>query len=122
MLTTCLDNVVVQGDDTAAASGLGCADHGAAADLGDLLDDEGGSAVQVEMREYMRRGTLDHVLTQPVDSQVLVSLRHIGMANLADPVLGLVLAAVGVGLSGRGVGVGAIASFVLLLAAALVLL
>ncbi len=31
------------------------------------------------MREYVRRGTLDHVLTQPVDSQVLVSLRHVDM-------------------------------------------
>lgn len=74
------------------------------------------------MREYVRRGTLDHVLTQPVDSQVLVSLRHVGLANLADPGIGLVLAGVGVAMSGRGVSVGAIASFVLLLAAALVLL
>jgi len=74
------------------------------------------------MREYVRRGTLDHVLTQPVDSQVLVSLRQVGLANLADPVLGLALAGVGVALSGRGVSVGAIASFTLLLAAALVLL
>lgn len=75
-----------------------------------------------QMRDYVRRGTLDHVLTQPVDSQVLVSLRHIGMANLADPMMGLALAGVGVALSGRGLGVGAIASFALLLLAALALL
>lgn len=74
------------------------------------------------MHDYVRRGTLDHVLTQPVDSQVLVSLRHIGMANLADPVMGLVLAGAGVVLSGRTPGVGGIASFVLLLLAALALL
>ena len=74
------------------------------------------------MGEYVRRGTLDHVLTQPVDSQVLVSLRHVGMHNLVDPVLGLVLVAVGVGLSGRDVSVGAVAAFVLLLVAAVVLL
>ncbi len=74
------------------------------------------------MGEYVRRGTLDHVLTQPVDSQVLVSLRHVGMHNLVDPVLGLVLVGVGVGLSGRDVSVGGVAAFVLLLAAAVVLL
>ena len=49
------------------------------------------------MREYVQRGTLDHVLTQPVDSQVLVSLRHVGMHNLVDPVLGLVLVGWGCG-------------------------
>ena len=35
------------------------------------------------------RGTLDQVLTQPVDSQVLVSLRRVDMHNAVDPVLGL---------------------------------
>lgn len=53
------------------------------------------------MGEYVRRGTLDHVLTQPVDSQVLVSLRHVGMHNLVDPLLGLVLVGVGLGVEGR---------------------
>ena len=46
--------------------------------------------------EGVRRGTLDHLLTRPVDSQVLVSLRHVDMHNLVDPVLGLVLVAIGV--------------------------
>ena len=74
------------------------------------------------MGEYVRRGTLDHVLTQPVDSQVLVSLRHVGMHNLADPVLGLVLCGVGVWLGGTTPTVGGLASAVLLLVAALLLL
>jgi ABC-2 type transport system permease protein len=72
--------------------------------------------------EGVRRGTLDHVLTRPVDSQVLVSLRHVDMHNLVDPVLGLVLVAIGVRLTGRGVTPGGVAAFLLLLLAALVLL
>lgn len=72
--------------------------------------------------EGVRRGTLDHLLTRPVDSQVLVSLRHVDMHNLVDPVLGLVLVTVGVFLTGRGVTVGALASFALLIVAAVVLL
>ena len=75
-----------------------------------------------QMHEHVRRGTLDHVLTQPVDSQLLVSLRHVGMANLADPVLGLVLTGVGVSLAGRAPGAGDLAAFVLLMVAALALL
>jgi ABC-2 type transport system permease protein len=74
------------------------------------------------MREYVRRGTLDHVLTQPVDSQLLVSLRHVGMHNLADPLLGLALVTVGLVLRGEPVTAGGTASFALLLVAALVLL
>lgn len=77
---------------------------------------------QERMGEYVRRGTLDHVLSQPVDAQLLVTLRHIGMHNLVDPVLGLVLAGVGLGVLGRVPSVGDLASFVLLFAAAVVLL
>jgi ABC-2 type transport system permease protein len=76
----------------------------------------------VRMTEYVRRGTLDHVLTQPVDSQVLVSLRHVGMHNLVDPVLGLVLVGVGLGVEGLVPSAGDLAAFVLLLAAAVALL
>lgn len=74
------------------------------------------------MREYVRRGTLDHLLVQPIDAQLLVSLRHLGMANLGDPVLGLALVGVGLRLSGRGLGVVAVTSSALLLLAALALL
>ncbi|MCY7399869.1 MAG: ABC-2 family transporter protein [Nocardioides sp.] len=74
------------------------------------------------MGEYVRRGTLDHVLTRPVDSQVLVSLRHVGMHNLVDPPLGLVLVGVGLGVEGRVPSVGDVAAFLLLLVAAVALL
>jgi ABC-2 type transport system permease protein len=74
------------------------------------------------MREYVRRGTLDHVLLQPVDSQVLVSLRHVSMSNLPDPVLGLGLVVVGCVLNGGGVGVLEVTSFLLLMVASCVLL
>lgn len=77
---------------------------------------------QQRMGEYVRRGTLDHVLSQPVDAQVLVTLRHLGMHNLVDPFLGLLLAGIGLGVLGRVPSPGDVASFVLLLAAALVLL
>lgn len=74
------------------------------------------------VRDYVRHGTLDQILLQPVDSQVLVSLRHVGMSNLADPVLGLAMVTVGCVLHGRGVGPGELAAFALLMVAALVLL
>lgn len=72
--------------------------------------------------EGVRRGTLDHLLTRPVDSQLLVSLRHVDMRNLVDPVLGLVLVSVGVVAGGRAVTVGGLGGFLLLGVAALVLL
>lgn len=74
------------------------------------------------MGEYIRRGTLDHVLTQPVNSQVLVSLRHVDMHNLIDPVLGLVLVGVGLGVERRMPSVAEVGAFLLLSAAAVALL
>ncbi len=74
------------------------------------------------MSDYIRRGTLDFLLTKPVDAQLLVSLRHLGVNNLLDPLMGLVLAASGIALSGRGLSVAALASFVLSLTAAVLLL
>ena len=47
------------------------------------------------MSEHVRLGTLDYILTKPVDSQFLVSFRNLGVYNWADPLLGLGLAAVG---------------------------
>ncbi|WP_406044078.1 ABC-2 family transporter protein [Micromonospora sp. NBC_00898] len=74
------------------------------------------------MTEYVRRGTLDFLLTKPFDAQLLVSLRHVRINNLLDPALGLTLTLVGVVLSGRGVSVAALASFLLLLACAALLM
>ncbi|MFU8875404.1 ABC transporter permease [Micromonospora sp. SL4-19] len=74
------------------------------------------------MTDYVRRGTLDFLLTKPFDAQLLVSLRQVQVNNLLDPVLGLALATVGIVLSGHGVSVAALASFLLLLACAILLM
>ncbi|MFB9236809.1 ABC transporter permease [Plantactinospora siamensis] len=74
------------------------------------------------MNEYVRRGTLDFLLTKPFDAQLLVSLRQLNVGNLLDPVLGLILVGVGVGLAGHGLPIGALAAFLLLFAVALLLL
>lgn len=74
------------------------------------------------MTEYIRMGTLDFLLTKPVDAQFMVSVRHVGVFNWLDPVLGVVLAAIGVAASDRDVTAGGVASFVVLLGAALVIL
>ena len=41
------------------------------------------------MSEYVRLGTLDFILTKPVNGQFLVSLRYLGVLNWSDPVMGL---------------------------------
>ncbi len=74
------------------------------------------------MSEYVRRGTLDFLLTKPMDAQLLVSLRQLGVYNLLDPLLGLALAGAGLAVSGKGVTVIAVAQFLLLFAAAVLLL
>lgn len=43
--------------------------------------------------EYVQQGTLDFVLTRPIDSQFLVSLRYLGVHNWGDPLLGMGLVA-----------------------------
>src|SRR5688500_12828933 len=48
-----------------------------------------------QLSEYVRLGTLDYILTKPVDSQFMVSLRFIGTGNWADPLLGGGLVAYG---------------------------
>jgi ABC-2 type transport system permease protein len=74
------------------------------------------------MTDYVRLGTLDFLLTKPFDAQLLVSLRHLRVNNLLDPLLGLGLATAGVVLSGRGMSVAALASFLLLMACAVLLM
>ena len=74
------------------------------------------------MTEYVRRGTLDFLLTKPVDAQLLVSLRQLRISNLLDPLLGLALTTVGLVLSGRGVTVAGLGAFLLLLVVAVLLL
>ncbi len=72
--------------------------------------------------EYVRMGTLDFLLTKPVDSQFMVSLRYVGIYNWFDPLLGLGLAAAGVIASGRDITVTGVASGVLLVGCAVAIL
>lgn len=74
------------------------------------------------MTEYVRRGTLDFLLTKPVDAQLLVSLRQLNVGNLPDPLLGLVISAGGVLASGHRVSWGDAGAFVLTLGSAVLLL
>jgi ABC-2 type transport system permease protein len=74
------------------------------------------------LSEYIRLGTLDYVLTKPVDSQFLVSLRNIGVYNWGDPLLGLGLVVYACWRIGYAPGPGALALFVALALAAAVLL
>lgn len=74
------------------------------------------------MSEHVRLGTLDYVLTKPVNSQFLISFRHIGVYNWGDPLLGLGLVGYGLYMSGHAPTVGQVAVFVILMLASLVLL
>jgi ABC-2 type transport system permease protein len=74
------------------------------------------------MSEYVRMGTLDYILTKPMDSQFLVSFRHLGVFNWADPLLGLGLATFALWRMGRAPSVFDVVQFVLLLVAGAALL
>ncbi len=74
------------------------------------------------LSEYVRLGTLDYILTKPIDSQFLVSLRYIGVYNWGDPLLGLGLVAYGLWLLHEVPSAGQVLLFVLLFAAGMVAL
>ncbi|GLH98099.1 ABC transporter permease [Phytohabitans aurantiacus] len=74
------------------------------------------------MTDYVRLGTLDFLLIKPFDAQLLVSLRHLNVNTLLDPVLGLALTTTGIVLTGRGTSVAALASFAWMLACAVLLM
>lgn len=74
------------------------------------------------MTEYVRNGTLDFLLTKPVDVQFMASFRHVGVYNVLDPLIGLGLAGVGLLLRGRGVGPAELGAFLVTLAAAVLIL
>lgn len=67
---------------------------------------------------HIRTGTLDFVLTKPVDSQFYISFRHLVFWRLADIVLGLGLTGFAVWRLGARPGVGGLAKFALLFLAA----
>lgn len=70
-----------------------------------------------KMSEYVRMGTLDFLLTKPVSSQFMVSLRHVGVYNWLDPVLGLGLVMFGLVRRGEPVSFTSVLSFGLLIVA-----
>jgi ABC-2 type transport system permease protein len=74
------------------------------------------------LSEYVRLGSLDYVLTRPIDSQFLVSLRFIGVYNWGDPLLGLGLIAYACWRLGYVPSLGSLALFALLCLAAMVLM
>jgi len=74
------------------------------------------------LSEYVRLGTLDYILTKPIDSQFMVSLRYIGVYNWGDPLLGLGLAGYGLWLLRQVPSLGQVLLFALLFAAGLGLL
>lgn len=69
------------------------------------------------LMEGVRLGTLDFVLTKPVDAQLLVSVRQIDIWRLTDVLLGAGLVVYAVWRRGDEVGLGSAMLFVLLLAA-----
>jgi ABC-2 type transport system permease protein len=74
------------------------------------------------LSEYVRMGTLDYILTKPVDSQFLVSLRHIGVYNWGDPILGLGLVVYALWRLGHVPNLAQILLFIVLIVAAMILL
>ncbi len=74
------------------------------------------------MTDYIRNGTLDFLLTKPVNTQFMVSFRHLGVYNLLDPLLGIGLSTVGLVLSDRVPGPAGIATFLVMFMVALLFL
>jgi ABC-2 type transport system permease protein len=63
----------------------------------------------------IQQGTFDYVLTKPVDSQLLTSVREFRLWRLTDVVVGAVVMSWGVGRLEQRVGWEAVVAFVLLL-------
>jgi ABC-2 type transport system permease protein len=65
--------------------------------------------------EHIRLGTLDFILIKPVNSQFMISTRHVQVAQLAQVAFGLALVGLGVVQVGGTLGPGDVLSFVLTL-------
>lgn len=84
-----------------------------------------GMWIQPNMQKLMgdvREGTLDFVLTKPVDAQVLVSVRQIRIWQVTDVVIGLIVLGVGLAQIGGRTGLVEAAAFLaaLLLGASMI--
>ncbi len=71
--------------------------------------------------QMVREGTMDFVLTKPVNSQFLATLRYVRYAGLADVGAGLVIMMFALGRMGYTPGPLALAQFALMLAASFVI-
>jgi ABC-2 type transport system permease protein len=65
--------------------------------------------------EHIRLGTLDFILIKPVNSQFVISTRHVQVAQIAQVLFGLGLLMVGVDQVGEAVGPGEVVGFTLTL-------
>lgn len=74
------------------------------------------------MTDYIRNGMLDFLLTKPVNTQFMVSFRHLGIYNLLDPLLGIGLSTTGLVLADRIPGPSQIASFLVMFSVAVMFL
>jgi ABC-2 type transport system permease protein len=74
------------------------------------------------MSEHIRTGTLDYILTKPIDSQFLVSLRHFQATHLSDGIFGLGLVIYALWLVGLVPAFVDVLLFAILIAAAMVVL
>ena len=84
-----------------------------------------GFAIEPNMGRVMddiRQGTFDYVLTKPVDSQLLSSVREFRLWRLTDAIVGSVVLVWGLVQLDDPIGVGELASFVFTLAAGSVLI
>jgi ABC-2 type transport system permease protein len=75
-----------------------------------------------QMTEYVRTGTLDYLLTKPIDSQFMVSLRHLALEGWASPLLGLGLLGYGLWQAGHAPSPLDLLFFLVLTVAAMVVL
>jgi viologen exporter family transport system permease protein len=71
--------------------------------------------------EHVRMGTLDFILIKPVDSQFMISVRHIQIPQVGQIVLGCLVLGVGIVQVGEGVGAFEAVSFPITLVCGLLL-
>lgn len=74
------------------------------------------------MTEYIRNGTLDFLLTKPINTQFMISFRYLGVYNLLDPLFGLALTATGLVAARRLPDLSDLGGFAVALSAAAALL